>query len=143
MLFCWFDIEETRRLAEENQATRGKVEQLRMVMEERRARRRARREARAAPYSTSGNWSSKNGAGVAAASLVNTLTGCGASTTTAAAAGFGGVQAHAANATTTPAGTLDCEATAAAASSDSSMDTSDASSTAELVRELNTEPVVA
>jgi hypothetical protein len=141
LLFCWFDIEETRRLAEENQATRGKVEQLRMVMEERRARRRARREARAAPYSTSGNWSSKNGAGVAAASLVNTLTGCGASTTTAA--GFGGVQAHAANATTTPAGTLDCEATAAAASSDSSMDTSDASSTAELVRELNTEPVVA
>jgi hypothetical protein len=141
LLFCWFDIEETRRLAEENQATRGKVEQLRMVMEERRARRRARREARAAPYSTSGNWSSKNGAGVAAASLVNTLTGCGASTT--AAAGFGGVQALAANATTTPAGTLDCEATAAAASSDSSMDTSDASSTAELVRELNTEPVVA
>lgn len=110
-------------------------------MEERRARRRARREARAAPYSTTGNWSSKNGGGVAAASLVNTLTGCGASTT--AAAGFGGVQAHAANATTTPAGSLDCEATAAAASSDSSMDTSDASSTAELVRELNTEPVVA
>jgi hypothetical protein len=146
--FCFVgSIEETRRLAEENQATRGKLEQLRMVMEERRARRRARREARAAPYSTAGNWSSKNGGGVAAASLVNTLTGCGA-TTTAAAAGFGGVQAHAANAnnaTTTPAGagSLDCEATAAAASSDSSMDTSDASSTAELVRELNTEPVVA
>lgn len=145
--FCFVgSIEETRRLAEENQATRGKLEQLRMVMEERRARRRARREARAAPYSTAGNWSSKNGGGVAAASLVNTLTGCGA--TTAAAAGFGGVQAHAANAnnaTTTPAGagSLDCEATAAAASSDSSMDTSDASSTAELVRELNTEPVVA
>lgn len=115
-----FSVEETRRLAEENQATRGKLEQLRMVMEERRARRRARREARAAPYSTT--WSSKNGA----ASSVNTsAAGCGA--------GFG-VQAHAA------AGSLDCEA---AAASDSSMDTSDASSTAELVRELNTEPVVA
>ena len=119
-----FSVEETRRLAEENQATRGKLEQLRMVMEERRARRRARREARAAPYSTT--WSSKNGS----ASSVNTLAaGCGA-------AGFG-VQAHANTAT----GSLDCEA--AAASSDSSMDTSDAGSTAELVRELNTEPVVA
>lgn len=113
--------EETRRLAEENQATRGKLEQLRMVMEERRARRRARREARAAPYSAA--WSAKNGAGAPAG--LNSLTGCGAG-------GFGVQQSpHAAS-----AGSLDC--------SDSSMDTSDtAGGTAELVRELNTEPVVA
>ena len=87
-------------------------------MEERRARRRARREARAAPYT----WSSKNASSV------------GADTT----AGGCGFQAHTNN--TAAAGSLDCEA---AAASDSSMDTSDASSTAEMVRELNTEPVVA
>lgn len=39
------------------QVTKGKMEQLRRVMEERKARRRARREARSAPYSTS--WSVK------------------------------------------------------------------------------------
>ena len=127
------EIEESRRLAEENQATRGKLEQLRAVMEERRARRRARREARAAPYSTS--WSSKNGTGVAAASLNTPPAGCGGSV------GFG-VQPTAHQ---TAAGSLDCDASAAAAaaSSDSSMDTSDAASTPEMVRELNTEPVVA
>ncbi|XP_046400611.1 midnolin isoform X2 [Ischnura elegans] len=45
------DEEESVELSRENQATRGKMEQLRLIMEERRARRRARREARAAPYS--------------------------------------------------------------------------------------------
>jgi len=40
------------------QVTKGKMEQLRRIMEERKARRRARREARAAPYSTS--WSVKS-----------------------------------------------------------------------------------
>lgn len=38
--------------------TKGKMEQLKRIMEERKARRRARREARAAPYSTS--WSLKS-----------------------------------------------------------------------------------
>ncbi|XP_071444887.1 midnolin-like isoform X2 [Hetaerina americana] len=45
------DEEESVELSRENQATRGKMEQLRLIMEERRARRRARREARATPYS--------------------------------------------------------------------------------------------
>jgi hypothetical protein len=36
--------------SQENVATRGKMERLRLIMEERRARRRARREARSAPY---------------------------------------------------------------------------------------------
>lgn len=40
------------------EVTRGKMEQLRRIMEESKARRRARREARAAPYSTS--WSVKS-----------------------------------------------------------------------------------
>ena len=39
------------RLCQENQATRGKMEQLQAMMEERRMRRKARRESRA-PYST-------------------------------------------------------------------------------------------
>ena len=118
--------EETRRLAEENQATRGKLEQLRMVMEERRARRRARREARAAPYSAA--WSAKNGA--AAANGLNATAG---GTGCAAAFAAAGVQSHP---SATATGSLDC--------SDSSMDTSDTSNnSAELVRELNTEPVVA
>ena len=107
----YFHVEETRRLAEENQATRGKLEQLRMVMEERRARRRARREARVAPYS----WTPKSEAN-STSSLFQTPT-------------------------LVPGSLGDCE-TAAASDSNSSMDTSDSSSTAEL-RELNTEPVVA
>ncbi|KAG8226641.1 hypothetical protein J437_LFUL005293 [Ladona fulva] len=47
--------EESVELSRENQATRGKMEQLRLIMEERRARRRARREARATPYSQVGS----------------------------------------------------------------------------------------
>lgn len=50
--------EESGSLSRENQATRGKMEHLRLIMEERRARRRARREARAAPYTT--QWSAKS-----------------------------------------------------------------------------------
>nr|CAD7269636.1 unnamed protein product [Timema shepardi] len=50
--------EETNSLSLENQATRGKMEHLRLIMEERRARRRARREARVAPYTT--QWSAKS-----------------------------------------------------------------------------------
>lgn len=42
------------------QVTREKMEQLRRIMEERKAKRRARREARASPYSTS--WSLKSAA---------------------------------------------------------------------------------
>ncbi len=45
-------------LVDQLAVTRGKMEQLRRIMEERKARRRARREARAAPYSTS--WSVKS-----------------------------------------------------------------------------------
>jgi len=116
--------EETRRLAEENQATRGKLEQLRVVMEERRARRRARREARAAPYSAA--WSAKNGAAA----------GSGLANSALAGAGCGFQQQHQSQQqhASAPGGSLDC--------SDSSMDTSDGVA-AELVRELNTEPVVA
>lgn len=46
----------------ENQATRGKVERLRLVMEERRERRRARREARHSPYGPSQpqHWTAKS-----------------------------------------------------------------------------------
>ncbi|KAE8747643.1 hypothetical protein FOCC_FOCC005622 [Frankliniella occidentalis] len=46
----------------ENQATRGKVERLRLVMEERRERRRARREARHSPYGSSQpqHWTAKS-----------------------------------------------------------------------------------
>ncbi|GLH00674.1 Uncharacterized protein GBIM_06978, partial [Gryllus bimaculatus] len=51
-------MEESGSLSRENQATRGKMEHLRLIMEERRARRRARREARAAPYTT--QWSAKS-----------------------------------------------------------------------------------
>jgi len=113
VLFTCLVAEETRRLAEENQATRGKLEQLRMVMEERRARRRARREARVAPYS----WTPKSEAN-SSSSLFQTPT-------------------------LVPGSLGDCETAAPGASdSNSSMDTSDNSSTAEL-RELNTEPVVA
>ncbi|XP_049813573.1 midnolin [Schistocerca nitens] len=50
--------DESANLSRENQATRGKMEHLRLIMEERRARRRARREARAAPYTT--QWSAKS-----------------------------------------------------------------------------------
>lgn len=50
--------DESASLSRENQATRGKMEHLRLIMEERRARRRARREARAAPYTT--QWSAKS-----------------------------------------------------------------------------------
>jgi len=42
--------QEFRQLTLENRATRGKMEQLQLMLEQRRARRRARREARA-PYS--------------------------------------------------------------------------------------------
>ncbi|XP_067009421.2 midnolin homolog isoform X2 [Anabrus simplex] len=51
-------MDESGSLSRENQATRGKMEHLRLIMEERRARRRARREARAAPYTT--QWSAKS-----------------------------------------------------------------------------------
>ncbi|XP_069703392.1 midnolin-A-like [Periplaneta americana] len=52
-------MEESVTLSRENQATRGKMEQLRLIMEERRARRRARREARSAPYTVT-QWSAKS-----------------------------------------------------------------------------------
>ncbi|XP_021916829.1 midnolin homolog [Zootermopsis nevadensis] len=52
-------MEESLTLSQENQATRGKMEQLRLIMEERRARRRARREARSAPYTVT-QWSAKS-----------------------------------------------------------------------------------
>ena len=42
--------------------TKGKMEQLKRIMEERKAKRRARREARASPYSTS--WSLKSSDGI-------------------------------------------------------------------------------
>ena len=48
----------TETIQDQLQVTKGKMEQLRRIMEERKARRRARREARAAPYSTS--WSLKS-----------------------------------------------------------------------------------
>jgi len=51
--------EESLTLSRENQATRGKMEQLRLIMQERRARRRARREARSAPYTLT-QWSAKS-----------------------------------------------------------------------------------
>lgn len=51
--------EESLTLSQENQATRGKMEQLRLIMQERRARRRARREARLAPYTLT-QWSAKS-----------------------------------------------------------------------------------
>ena len=47
-------VGERLRLSQENRATRGKMEQLQVMMEERRQRRKARREARTAPYSTWG-----------------------------------------------------------------------------------------
>ena len=40
------------RLSQENEATRGKMEQIQMRLEERRQRRKARRQARASPYSS-------------------------------------------------------------------------------------------
>lgn len=44
---------------DENQAMRTKVEQLRLIMEQRRARRKARRDARARPYPTTpSSWTS-------------------------------------------------------------------------------------
>lgn len=56
--------EERQRLTQENRATRGKMEQLQLMLEERRARRRARREARA-PYAwpgyTNGSGSGSSG----------------------------------------------------------------------------------
>ncbi|PNF17695.1 hypothetical protein B7P43_G07349 [Cryptotermes secundus] len=52
-------MEESLTLSQENQATRGKMEQLRLIMQERRARRRARREARLAPYTLT-QWSAKS-----------------------------------------------------------------------------------
>lgn len=57
-LYC-LSTEESLTLSQENQATRGKMEQLRLIMEERRARRRARREARSAPYTVT-QWSAKS-----------------------------------------------------------------------------------
>ncbi|XP_044579371.1 midnolin-A-like isoform X3 [Cotesia glomerata] len=44
-----YSIEE---LSKENEATKGKMRRLRLVMEQRRAKRKARRQARAAPYTT-------------------------------------------------------------------------------------------
>lgn len=49
----------------QEQVTKSKMEQLRRIMDEQKARRRARREARAAPYSTS--WSLKSAKAAAAA----------------------------------------------------------------------------
>ncbi|XP_017791296.1 PREDICTED: midnolin-A-like isoform X2 [Habropoda laboriosa] len=40
----------TKELSKENEATKGKMRRLRLVMEQRRAKRKARRQARAAPY---------------------------------------------------------------------------------------------
>ena len=37
-------------MSQENQATRGKMEQIQMMLEERRQRKKARREGRSAPY---------------------------------------------------------------------------------------------
>ena len=51
------------------QVTREKMEQLRRIMEERKAKRRARREARASPYSTS--WSLKSSEAIAATASAN------------------------------------------------------------------------
>lgn len=46
---------------DENQAMRNKVEQLRLIMEQRRARRKARRDARAQPYPhTAASWASSS-----------------------------------------------------------------------------------
>lgn len=42
----------TEELSKENEATKGKMRRLRLVMEQRRARRKARRQAGAAPYTT-------------------------------------------------------------------------------------------
>ncbi|XP_014474695.1 PREDICTED: midnolin-A isoform X2 [Dinoponera quadriceps] len=42
----------TEELSKENEATKGKMRRLRLVMEQRRAKRKARRQARAAPYTT-------------------------------------------------------------------------------------------
>jgi len=50
--------EETAVFQDQIKVTKGKMEQLKRIMEERKAKRRARREARAAPYSTS--WSLKS-----------------------------------------------------------------------------------
>ena len=50
---------------DENQATRGKVERLKLVLEERRQRRRQRRSQRSAPYTTS--WSATSSRPEAAA----------------------------------------------------------------------------
>ena len=52
--FLIFTGDQLRR--QENRATRGKMEQLQMMMRERHERRKARREARASPYMSS--WSS-------------------------------------------------------------------------------------
>ena len=101
-----------------------------MVMEERRARRRARREARVAPYS----WTPKSEAN-SSSSLFQTPTLVPGS--------LGGADCETgATAATATAATAATAAVTAASDSNSSMDTSDNSSTAEL-RELNTEPVVA
>lgn len=51
--------EESGRLREENQATRGKMEQIQMRLEERRQKRRARRQARSSPYDSP--WSNEFG----------------------------------------------------------------------------------
>lgn len=42
----------TEELSKENEATKGKMRRLRLVMEQRRAKRKARKQARAAPYTT-------------------------------------------------------------------------------------------
>lgn len=42
----------TEELSKENEATKGKMRRLRLVMEQRREKMRARRQARAAPYTT-------------------------------------------------------------------------------------------
>ncbi len=58
MAFDWTRGQATGQTMEDQiQVTREKMEQLRRIMEERKAKRRARREARASPYSTT--WSLK------------------------------------------------------------------------------------
>lgn len=50
LILC--NICNAEELSKENEATKGKMRRLRLVMEQRRAKRKARRQARAAPYTT-------------------------------------------------------------------------------------------
>ena len=69
---------------QQDEVTKTKMEQLRRIMNEQKARRRARREAKASPYSTS--WSLKSAAAAAAGQLEEqeaTATAAAANETTA------------------------------------------------------------